>query len=207
MFSRFLPVIFTVAISASTAFSQDKVLAMSGREYMGKVTDDAGFQVIFDITKKNGKTKTIKLHKSDVFSITRDGQTEQVFYMPDVVLGDDLSVAEVRIYIAGQQDASELFNVKPTLWVGFVLGAAGGWFSEGGFITPLIVPVVFSAAQFIPVIKIKEKTIRNPAHKYNDLYASGYDKVARSKKLIAAIKGSGAGMVLGVLSWQLLVGK
>lgn len=187
--------------------AQDVVLAMSGREYNGQIIDDAGFQVILEVKKKSGKTKTIKLHKSDVFSVTKSGQTEQVFYLPDVVLGDDLSIEEVRIYIAGEKDAADLFNVAPTFWIGVGLAAAGGWFSNGGLATPFIVPVVYSVAQFIPVIKIKGKTIRNPAHKYNDIYASGYEKVARSKKLIAAIKGSGAGMVIGVVAWQLIVAK
>jgi hypothetical protein len=187
--------------------AQDVILAMSGREYKGRVTDDEGFQVIFEVTKKSGKVKTLKLHKSDVFSVTKEGQPEHVYYMPDVILGDELTVQEVRIYIAGQQDAADLFEVRPIFWIGFALAGAGGWMSQGGLLTPFIIPVLYTTFQLVPVIKIREKTIRNPAHKYNDLYASGYERVARSKKVMAALKGSGIGMVLGAAAWQVFGAK
>lgn len=176
--------------------AQDLMLTMSGHEIKCKVVSDSTLQIRYELSRKNGKQKPMSIHRSEVFSITKNGQ-ESVLYAPDPIIGDDMSVQELRIYIAGEKDAREKYKAVPTMLVGVALAGTGAYLSEGALMGTLAVPIIYPIAQLIPVIKIKEKNISNLNHQYNDIYASGYEGVARSKKIFAAFKGVLIGSIAG----------
>jgi hypothetical protein len=157
-----------------------------------------------EVPRKRRKPKTMAIHKSEVFSVTFP-EGEWVLYAPDEVLGDDLSIDEMRIYIAGQQDARDLYNAFPTTLVGVVVGAGGAILASGGLIITILTPVAYGSAQFLPILRIRESTIRNPEHRFNDVYAAGYERVARSRKVLGGFKGGALGMIAGVATWFLIL--
>lgn len=182
----------------SLAHSQDTLLTMSGYKIPCNVTDTEGFEVKYEFSKKSGKTKNRSMHKSEIFAIIDDG-VENVLYAPDPILGDDLSVQEMRIFIAGERDARAYFDTKPTFFVGVVLAGAAAVIANGAFLATFAIPVIYPVAQLIPVIKIKEKYISNPNHRYNEVYAAGFESVARSKKVLAGLKGAALGAFIGAV--------
>lgn len=179
------------------------LIRMSGDSLHGKLLAADGTEVIMRLParskrgKKRAKTRDLAIHKSEVFSIMFENG-EWVLYAPDELLGDDLSVDEMRVYLAGEQDASDLYNSKPTALVGFIFGTGTAILASGGLFLTILPPLVYTGAQFLPVIRIRENTIRKPEHRFNELYADGYGRVARSRKFLAGLKGSAIGTAVGV---------
>lgn len=193
--------------------AEASLLAMSGKVIEGRLISTEGTELKMEVAqrerrffkRKKAKKKILGLHKSDVFSVTFPEAGEWVIYAPDDALGDDLTSDEMRIYIAGQQDASDLYRSRGTALLGFIVGAGGAIFASGGLLFTILPPMGYTAFQFVPFIRIKEHTIRNPEHRFNDVYAAGYERVARSKKLLGGLKGSGLGMLVGVATWFLVL--
>ncbi|MCH2198225.1 MAG: hypothetical protein MK081_05545 [Flavobacteriales bacterium] len=182
--------------------AKGSVLRMSGHVVEGTILSVDGIDVVIETEKRNGKKRTQSIHKSEIFSISFD-DGEWILYSPDELIGDDLTVDEMRIYIAGEQDARTGFKTGPTFIVGVLTGGATAFFAGGGLILTILPPVGYTILQLIPVIKIQGNSISNPDYKYNDLYAMGYERVARPKKLLAGLKGSFLGSVLGVTAYFL----
>lgn len=181
------------------AQTQDTLLFMSGKVVPCSIIDDLGIDIRYEIRKKNDKVKEYNIHRSEIFSITKAGYEESILYVQDKELGDWLTVEEMEVFIAGEQDADRNYNVKPTFWVGFGLGAAGSYASQGGLFTTFATPLAYTTFQLAPNIRIRENTMRSLSYQYNEVYALGYERVARPKRLISALKGSAMGMVAGYL--------
>ncbi len=199
--------IVTLVCFQSISFSQDTLLLMSGQQVSCEIIDDLGIEIRYWETRKNGKKKERYLHKSDIFSITKIGQTEEVYYAKDELLGDWMTEDEMRIFMAGEQDARAYYNEKPTMIVGFAFGNLVSILATGGLIVTISGPLLYTLFHMIPVIKIKESAITNADHQYNEIYALGFERVARSRKIVAALKGSAAGMLTGLATYLLFFQK
>lgn len=180
--------------------AEGTVLRMNGQEIEGEIRSVDGIDVVMNAPRKRRKPKRLELHKSEIFSITFS-TGEWVLYAPDPALGDDLTVDEMRVFIAGEQDARRGFKVWPTVAVGVAIGLAGAILADGGLLLTILPPLAYTAFQFVPVIKIQGASISNPEYKFNETYALGYERVARPKKLIGAFQGSGLGMIAGILTY------
>ena len=189
------------------AAAQDTLLLMNGRHMNCHILADTGTVFEFELTKANGKIKHQELHKNDVFSVKKAGQSEVILYAQDELLGDIYSVDEMRFYLAGENDARENFSAWPTFAVGFAVCAGVSLWGGDGYITAVGPPILYTMLQLVPKIKIREKTMSRPEYKYNDIYADGYEPPARSRKLFRAMGGSFAGSATGVALWFLLIKK
>jgi hypothetical protein len=191
---------------SSLCSAQDKVLLMNGQEFNCRILSDTTIDIVFEIAKKNGKLKTYERHKSDVFSYTIAGQPEKVLYAMDSLLGDVYSEPAMRVYLAGERDARENYRPVGTFVAGFVLCGAIAYAGQDGYLTFMAPPVLYTLAQLVPRLKIRESTMSNPNYKYNEYYADGYEPPARSKKVVRAMEGGFAGAATGVALW-FLIGK
>jgi hypothetical protein len=185
-------------------FSQDKILLMNGQELECNITDDSGISVYYEVAKRNGKVKKKEAHKSDIFSLTKKDSSEHVFYARDTFLGDEYTIQEMRIFLAGEQDARAGYNARPTAIVGFFLGAAAPILTQGSLIGSFLAPLAYPVIMIFPTIKIRAENISNMNHQYNDIYAIGYEGVARSKKIISALGGSALGTVVGIIIYYIV---
>lgn len=152
---------------------------------------------------EKGKISEKLVHRSDVFSIQQSGMEEQIFYALDEVLGDWMTLDEMRIYMAGEQDARNFHKAQWAFFTGLPIGAAAAFLAQGGIIVTVGGPLLYTMIQLAPTIRIREHTITNPTHKYNEIYALGYERVARSRQVVQALKGSAIGMVTGVMAYFL----
>lgn len=184
--------------------AQDKILLMNGQSLDCKILSDSTIDLVFQLTKKNGKVKVLERHKNDVFSYTYAGKPEIILYRQDEMLGDLYSTDEMRIFLAGQHDARANYHPHATAIVGFVLCGGVAYWGQDGFLTAIGPATVYTLLQFIPKIRIKEKTMSDPRFKYNDIYADGYEPPARSRKVGQAAAAGYSGAVLGATLWFLL---
>jgi hypothetical protein len=192
---------------AMAAMAQDSVLLMNGRQMECAILADTGTVLLMQLTKPNGKVIVREIHKNDVFSVTKNGNNEQVLYLQDEMLGNIYSADEMRYYLAGENDARQNFDAWPTFAVGFALCAGASLWGGDGYITAVGPPILFTLVQLAPKIKIREKTMSHPEYKYNDIYADGYEPPARTRKLSRALQGSFLGSAAGVACWLLFLNK
>jgi hypothetical protein len=142
--------------------------------------------------------KTREVHKNDVFSYTPAGSDEILLYAEDPAIGDIYSVASMRMYIKGEQDAMNFYHARPTAAVGFVLAGTAAYLTEGGVIGSFVFPMAYTVFQLAPRIKIREEFMSSPDYKYNDMYADGFEPRARTEKILSAFGGSMLGAVAGI---------
>lgn len=181
----------------------DTIFFMNGDILQCDILDDSQIEVVFEFQKRK-KRKQLGVHKSEIFGIINNGITE-IYYEENEIVGDDLSVNEVEIYLAGQRDARELYSTKKVFYEGLGISLATSIAGEAGLLAVTVPIIVYPATQYIPYIKIKEETIVNPSHKFNLIYAEGYEGVARGKRVIAALKGSAVGTVVGAFFYRLVL--
>jgi len=202
---RFLLVVISIQFGAHS-FAQDTLLLMNGRTLGCNILADSGTVFQFELTKKNGKIKVYEIHKNDVFSVTKEGNSEVVLYAPNPMIGDIYEVEEMRFYMAGENDARNNFTAWPTFIVGFALCGTISYIGREGLILSLVPPLIYTVVQLIPKIKIREETISDISYQHNDFYADGYEPPARSRKVIRALQGAYAGAAMGLAAY-ILVGK
>jgi hypothetical protein len=181
----------------------DTIFFMNGDILQCDIIDDSQIEVVFEFQKRK-RRKQLGVHKSEIFGIINNG-VKEVYYEENEIVGDDLTISEVEVYLAGQRDARELYKTKKIFYTGLGVTLAISIAGEAGLLAVTVPLLIYPAAQYIPYIKIKGETIVNPNHKFNLIYAEGYEGVARGKRVMAALKGSAAGTVIGAFFYRLVL--
>jgi hypothetical protein len=109
----------------------------------------------------------------------------------------------MRTFIAGENDGRN-HNITPTVIGGVVVGAAGPLVTNGALVFSVLPAVLYGVYPLVPYIKVQGKNISNPDYKHNEVYAAGYERTARPKKVVGAFKSAGAGMVAGIITYFIL---
>ncbi len=180
---------------ANISFSQngnDTVLFINGNKIITTVTDTTNGLITFKNPKKPKKFKTVD--NDDVFSIT-NGKGEEIIYAYDTLTGNELTVEEMRYYIAGQQDARRVIKGRVGFWTNLLVSAGAG--ATGSFLTP-IVPFAVAGILGLPKVKIKEGSVSKPEYANQDAYLMGYEKEGKRKRKIKSILGGGIGLIVGL---------
>lgn len=140
--------------------------------------------------QKLRKSKTVDSDR--IFSITtKDG--ECLVYVQDT-LGNELSLEEMRYYIAGQQDARKAIKGRGGFWANMAVSAGAG--VTGSFLTP-VVPFAVAGLLGLPRVKIKEGSVTNPESLNHDAYLMGYEHEGKRKRKLKALIGGGIGLFIG----------
>lgn len=180
-------------------FSQDKpdtLLFNTGKVLVARVTDTSGDKIT--IEKPNStKHKKIELDRSEVFSI-RYGATgkEVVIYTYDTLTGNDFTIPEARMFIAGEQDAQKGFRAIGTSIGAFFIGTASGVTGASFFV--LGPPFLYSGLMAYPRIRIPHRSVKNLENVKSDAYLYGYDNTARKKRVLRSLLWGGVGLVVGL---------
>jgi hypothetical protein len=143
------------------------------------------------------------LEREEVFSYTSPSGEETVYYFYDEPLGNVASIDEMRAYVMGERDAR--FGVTGNAWFysGMAVGLISGYAARGSVLALAVPPLVALTAR-IPVVKIKEEYIQDSNYKYNEDYAAGYERYARSKYTRRALLGSAIGTLVGLASYAVV---
>jgi len=181
------------------SFSQDKIQLMNGTVLTGKLLVSSSFAIQYQFVKKSGKVKVLDMPTERVFSTIDSTGKETLWYFQDVIVGNDLSVDEMRWFIKGQQDARDGYKSPWATWGGFLLGAGAviGFDLE---VNSLLLPPIWAGISAFPRVNVTKGSIRDPLMEGNEFYAYGYSRVGRTKRVLRGLLGSFAGVAVGLLT-------
>ncbi|MEN9638705.1 MAG: hypothetical protein RLZZ262_573 [Bacteroidota bacterium] len=193
-----IALLFSVA-TTTKAQTLDTLLLLSGQEVLIEVSNDSGTVVVGKVAKKNGKTREVSIHKLDIFSHSKANGQKVIYYAEDWVQEHYLSEQEMEVYLVGAGDAKNGYKAKYVLLIGVVFSGTLAYLGGDGWGTVFLPTLVYMGGQFIGKIQIDHSSMRDPKYMYNDLYAAGYEKPARSKKVRRAALGGASGAALGLI--------
>ena len=198
---RILMPLVVLTLLTLTGFSQDRILMMSGSVLECRVTSTDDVFVMYERTKRNGKVQQSSVSRYEVFSIIYADGREEVIYQTDFIQKTEYTEDEMRAYIAGSQDAYKNHKAKFSFWGGIGVGLVAGYLGEGNVFVTFGTPVVFSGAHYVPNIRIREEYMSDLDYKFNNNYALGYERVARSRMMLRGLGGSALGSAIGSIGY------
>ncbi len=151
-------------------------------------------------TKKRNTDKIKIISSDDVFSIKRS-TGEKMIYFYDTAFGNEFTVEEMRLYMLGHLDASQLKNGYLAFTVNMILSVGVG--ATGTFLAPVI-PFMVAGLFGLPKVKVKNKYVSNPDYLKHDPYLMGYEHEGKRKRKLKSLLGGGIGLIAGLIAADIL---
>lgn len=197
-----IPLLF-IALSASKAGAQDRILLMNGQVIDAKVVGQSTLEVRYLATRK-GSLLERREPTENVFSVTDSIGRERIWYFHDTIFGNDLTVDQMRWYIKGEQDARAGYKPFWPMVGGFVAGA-GLTIGLDLEVLSLAVPPLYAGAMALPRVHVTRGSITDPLMEGDPYYATGYATVGRSKRVLRTLLSTAVGTAVGLGVRQLII--
>lgn len=209
---------------------QDSIVMLNGKVYRGTFNSIENDLLFYTGKEKKQDDLLLEISTDRIFSYVVNGE-ETILYKQDELKGDYLTVDEVRFTTLGSYDARKTFKPRFVFWSSMAVGlgvsmldtyysqaayddfvkvngapplsAKVGFFGTGPTLMPLLVPLVLSATWGLPTFKIKSHQILQKDLNGNEFYYRGFHRIAKQKRIFAAIKGSAIGIGLGMISYSI----
>jgi hypothetical protein len=184
--------VFSQTFFSQSADVQDTIYLLNGQFVGEKVLDT----LLGAITIADPKKASRKIHyELDQLYMVRfaNGQ-KRFYYQQDSSRSNWLTRDEMWMYMKGENDARRGFKARGALIGSGIVGLISGM--TGSFFAPIL-PYGYMALSGIPKVKIRGKTISNPAYVESDAYILGYERVARQNRKIKSIIGGSVGLAVG----------
>jgi hypothetical protein len=207
---------------------QDSIVLLNGRVFRGTVISFLNDTLRYTDSESLPGDLPFEITAERIFSFVVNGN-ESVVYKQDELKGDFLTIEEARFATLGSYDARKTFKPRFVFWSSMVLGyglslldtyysqqsynqfvaengipptgVAVGFFGTGPTLMPILSPLVLSTAWGLPSFKIKEKQVLQKDLFGNEIYYRGFHRVAKQKRVFAAVRGSVIGIGLGMISY------
>ena len=171
-----------------------------------KLTDTKIFYLSPSMNKDAPEKKFKKRKADDVYTIKYNDGKEKILYLPDTAFRGEMNIAEMDMFIKGEQDALAFYNKRLPAIGGFASGIGGSYF---GFYS-VFIPAFYITSLGAKTPKIdKIKELNMPLNKkiQNNEYVAGFEKKAKDKNIMNGSKGALLGLIIGLVSLQILFGK
>lgn len=219
--------LFCLTPNGFSQVEKDSIILINGHVYRGTITNAAGDFISFKEEDRKGNTFTSQIESYRIFSYTQSGQTTTV-YTPNEIGGDFLTVDEARKATLGSYDARQTFKPRFVFWSSLAIGygaslydtyllqktvdheqyqgdyTSSGFFKSRPSFFPFLAPAVLSVSWSIPSFKVKKKQMIQVDLLNDESYYRGYHRIARQKRIFAALKGSFIGIGTGMLTYAFL---
>jgi len=225
-------IVFGFFFSLAIFAQQDSIVMLNGKVYRGTFNSVENDLLFYTGKEKKQDDLLLEISTDRIFSYVVNG-TETVLYVQNELKGDYLTVDEVRFTTLGSYDARQTFKPRFVFWSSMAIGlgvsildtyyskasydkflAANsglpptnskvGFFGTGPTLMPIFVPLVLSASWGLPTFKIKPDQILQKDLYGNEFYYRGFHRIAKQKRIFAAVKGSVIGIGLGIISYSIL---
>jgi hypothetical protein len=222
--------VISVICFSGSVYGQDTIQMLSGRKLTvsGLKFEDPKLAYDGYFTEKSvKKLKAGEIEYYRVFSVLTSDGKESILYRQDTAEGMFRDETEMRYYVYGGQHAYEQYNPN---WALFTAGGASllisvfdtynpkeytnanGSITEKGFfrgnptILQVITPFVLTAAIGLPKVRLRLTNVSDKALVNDENFLIGYARVAKQRKIFAALKGSLAGIAVGLVSYYAVSG-
>jgi hypothetical protein len=191
-------IFFFICNSCLSQERKDTILLLNGTIVYANVIDTTNG--VTTIRNPKNPNRNFLIENDRIFSIT-DSTGEHLLYVFDSVNGNEFTIAEMRYYIIGEQDAEKGFKANGAFYGNMALAAACG--VTGSLLSP-IPPFLFTALSGITKVKIKHSTVSDMEYLKQDSYIMGYERVARKKRKLRSLIGGGIGLGVGLGTFFIL---
>lgn len=224
--------LFGLFHSNTSLFSQsqkDSIILLNGRVFRGDTTWVHQEFIYYTGIDKKGDIQQNEMSTYRVFSYTQAGK-ETILYQQDEFKGDYLTVTEAQHTTLGSYDARQTYKPRFVFWSSLALGLGAsifdtyfsqrsldklttpglpppdlevGFFGSDPTIFPFFIPIGLSAAWGIPTFRVKEKQMLQKNMYGNEMYYRGFHRIAKQKRIFAALKGSVIGIGTGMIMYSI----
>jgi hypothetical protein len=203
----------------------DSVLLLNGKSFSGSIGETGNGIIPLTITNKKGQTKLMQLAEYRVFSYTKAG-VEKVSYFQDDFQGNFLTTDQARAATYGSYDARIKFKPRLAFWSSALIGFSStlfdtylsqkavadsnslytdpGFFKNEPSIFPFFVPPTLMVGWAIPKTKVRYNKMLHMQYHGNEDFFRGYHRVARQKRMLAALRGGAIGVAVGLLTYYVV---
>ncbi|MFM7217510.1 MAG: hypothetical protein ACKO1U_05785 [Bacteroidota bacterium] len=178
--------------------AQDTLLLLNGHQLIADSIRLEGFDVAAFL-KDRKKPKQINSYR--VFSIRHADGQEEVVYQKDITDPLDFSEEEMRMFIAGEQDADRYYKNNFNKGLSFAVGFGSSLAAIYGLvIPPLYSTVVGSFTPNMDRMKVSDESLRS-----NQVFCEGYQSTVRRKKIKNSLLSGLAGFAAGFIFFNLVL--
>lgn len=191
-FLLFLSLVLFIPRAHSQTTAQDTIFLMNGHVVAEKVIDT----LLGAVTILNPKKPSNKIHYewSQLYMVKFTTGDKRYYYQQDTFLLNYFTRDEMWMYMKGERDARKGFKPIGSIIGSGLFGVIGGM--TGTFWGP-VVPFGYMAFSGITKVRIRHKTVSNPAYIDSDGYILGYERVARHRRKIHSVLSGTVGLVIG----------
>ena len=192
--------LFIFLLSATLAFSQNKILLLNGKTKEVKSYELKG-DWLYYIKIDDKKEKNRKLDRYNVFSVTKPDGLEEVIYDPDTAMEGDPSIEQVRRYIKGEQYGMAVYKTTYIKFESELVGFGSGLLTFYGPAVVFVNSLVIGSfnPKHIPPTALIEPEVFN-----TEEFKAGYNKYARNKKIKDSLIFGGVGFAVGFAFFSLI---
>ncbi len=178
--------------------ARDTLNFMNGDMIRVRVLDTAFGRIkCFPPARKNKKEKETYFETERIYSIKYGTGREVIMYRYDTLAGNIFTEYEARMFVLGEREAMKNFSSPSSFLTGFAAGVASPILLTNAQILAPIPPFAISLAVLYPKVVVNTKKIQDKSLLIYDTYILGYERVARNKKIISALKGAATGLLVG----------
>lgn len=197
-------IVLVGSASAQTPFRPDRILLMNGQIIDTRVLGQSTLEIRYQELGRNGQVRERAEPTESVFSVTDTLGIERIWYFYDTAFGNELTVAEMRSFIKGEQDARNGYKPRAAVLGGFLFGA-GATIAANLEMNAFFLPPLYGAAMILPRVHVTRGSITDPVMEGEDNYAYGYSKVGKSKRVVRSLLATFAGVAVGLGVRQLII--
>ena len=193
---QYLLIIFLFVSTVGVA--QDKIMLMNGKiKTVGKVLEIKDRNVLY---QAKGSKRIKKMGWEKVFSIETAAGREQVVYLQDSTISNDLSIEQMRLFVKGEQAAIYRYKSPLSTIGGLVFGAAGGLLVPYFPAVSVLPPAAgITALAFVKPKSSKKSIVGIPDEvSSSPEFVAGYQRKAKDKRMNNTLKGAAVGFLLTV---------
>jgi hypothetical protein len=183
--------------------AQDKINLMNGQIIEGRVLGQSTLEIRYQVKKKDHLVDRSEPTES-VFSVTDSLDKEKIWYFMDTVFGNDLTIPQMRGYMAGERDARKGYKPWGPMIGGFLVGA-GTVIAMDLEVNSLIIPPAYAGLMAWPRVNVTRGSISDPTMEGDANYAMGYATAARPKRVIKSLIASALGVGVGLFVRQVII--
>lgn len=183
--------------------AQDKINLMNGQVLEGRVLGQSTLEIRYQVKKGDRLLERTEPTES-VFSVTDSLGRERIWYFMDTLFGNELTIPQMRWYMAGERDARKGYKPLVPMLLGFVAGAAPVLALDLE-VNSLLIPPLYAGLMAWPRVNVTRGSISDPSMEGDPNYAMGYAAAGRPKRVLRCLASSFIGVGVGLAIRQLII--